>query len=170
MSGRFTERGSEAVNLIMSHWARLKVKLIDQLLGERARKSERGAADRPVIPSPFFFVSFQLLSLISLSTKTRHFFFIISVCHLYSFLSFFFLICNLCVRVCGHKSECLFLSIRPFFFFNTQLQSREFLVFFFLAVSSKQRQLWHIYIKCRICCSLSGWVCCCVWAASAVSS
>lgn len=28
------------VNLIMSHWARLKAKLIDQLLGERAR--ERG--------------------------------------------------------------------------------------------------------------------------------
>lgn len=48
---RFTERSSEAVNLIMSHWARLKAELIDQLLGEQARNSKKSADDRPVTPA-----------------------------------------------------------------------------------------------------------------------
>lgn len=67
-SGCAAESGSEAVNLIMSHWARLKAKLIDQMLGERARKSQSRAADRPAFP---LFLSFQLLFHVSPSTKMR---------------------------------------------------------------------------------------------------
>lgn len=63
MSARFTERGSEAVNLIMSHSVRLKAKLIDQLLGEQARKSQR-SAHSPVIPHLLLLFLLLLLPLL----------------------------------------------------------------------------------------------------------
>ncbi len=66
--GCFTEHSSETVNFIMSHWARLKATVIDQLLAERVRKSRRRAVDRLMISSPFF--SLQHLFLISFSTDT----------------------------------------------------------------------------------------------------
>lgn len=46
----FTESSREAVNLIMSHWARLKAELIDQLLGEPG--SERVPESLTGLPSP----------------------------------------------------------------------------------------------------------------------
>lgn len=114
-STQAAESGREEVNLIMSHWARLKAELIDQLLGEpgseRVPESLTGLRSPPpssfipsnahLFPIGFFkqtFIRYVEASPLLLShcfTQLSYF-----TVYLYSRL-FFILYSSVCVFLCG---------------------------------------------------------------------